>query len=106
MRANQSVDGPVLVRLELMGSKGDVDDADTVYEYALRFFGMQAGTFDLSQLLTIDGKSQLHSDRSIEPLWGKVVSELPSVMALICMKLLILRLKRGVDTEFLLTRWD
>ena len=77
VRANQSVDGPVLVRLELMGSKGDVDDANTVYEYVLRFFGMQAGTFDLSQLLTIDGKSQVHSDRLIEPLWVKVVSELP-----------------------------
>ena len=37
VRANQSVDGPVLVRLELMGSKGDVDDANTVYEYVLRF---------------------------------------------------------------------
>ena len=89
VRANQSVDGPVLVRLELMGSKGDVDDANTVYEYVLRFFGMQAGTFDLSQLLTIDGKSQVHSDRSIEPLWVKVVSELPLSRALICMKLLI-----------------
>lgn len=77
VRANQSVDGPVLVRLELLGSKGDVDDTSTAYEYVLRFFGMQAGTFDLSQLLTLDGKSQVHSDRSIEPLWVKVVSELP-----------------------------
>lgn len=77
VRANQSVDGPLLVRLELMGSKGDVGDANTVYEYVLRFFGMQAGTFDLSQMLTIDGQSQSHSGSLIEPIWVEVVSELP-----------------------------
>ncbi|MEC8474963.1 MAG: hypothetical protein VXZ38_09950 [Planctomycetota bacterium] len=77
VRANQSVDEPVLVRLELMGSKSDLGEADTIYEYMLRFFGMQAGTFDLSQMLTIDGQTQSHSDNPIEAIWVEVVSELP-----------------------------
>ena len=75
-KANQSGDGPVFVRLELSDDQPKVEEQ--LYRYDLRFFGMEAGRFDLAQELTLAGQSDGGDIRGIGPLWVDVVSDLPS----------------------------
>ncbi|MGB1926289.1 MAG: hypothetical protein ACPHL6_07150, partial [Rubripirellula sp.] len=55
-KSDQSLSGPVLVRLERTGevTEGSVQ----LYRYELRFFGLQAGIFDLAERIKLDGGSE------------------------------------------------
>lgn len=91
VRSDQPIDGPVLARLENLGvAGGEVVDrgertAQTTtsndkshYRYLVRFFGTEAGIYNLATLLTIDGQSLADRGEGKEEFWVQIVSDLPA----------------------------
>lgn len=75
-KSDQSLSGPVLVRLERTGevTEGSVQ----LYRYELRFFGLQAGIFDLAERIKLDGGSEENNADLLESVWVEIISDLPS----------------------------
>ena len=79
-KTDQSLDGPVLVRLERRGAldEANLDKTNTGgFRYVLRFFGLQAGVFDLADRITMSGMSDLEAAGEIESIWVEIISDLP-----------------------------
>ncbi len=68
---DQSIDAPVLVRLE----RSSRDNQGS--EYTLRFFGAVAGTYDLSDFVVESDGSSLSADNALPSMIVRIVSELP-----------------------------
>lgn len=85
LRTDMPTDGPVLARLELLGSVGGMNRGGEVegsgnvgeYRYLLRFFGTEAGRYNLATYLVIEGQSRAERGNGIDPLWVQVISDLP-----------------------------
>ena len=85
VRADMPTDGPVLARLELLGRVGGTNQAGDLegsgsadeFLYLLRFFGTEAGTYNLATYLVVDGQSQAGRGNEVDALWVRVISDLP-----------------------------
>ena len=75
-KSDQSLDGPVLVRLERLGGRETISENEHAYE--LRFFGVQAGVFDVAERIKVDGATSGESSVLLDPIWVQIVSDLPS----------------------------